>query len=710
MKKRLIEDTQPIKTRKSGWQVTVQLVKDILVLNTFNNKILYARHCINVNNYEYATLRKGEWKQTVYTKALGMDEDTRYYYYSTQKIEKRFRVSDKDKQLILDSLKAEEEPVYRRGIVDIVKYRELERGRSLREKTEQNRINRVKEVMNKVPVLPVGIKEWINQRAIGGEDYATKTEEKGVFACSHCGEKFSESKLKRVDGEKKVRHNDIVICPNCGNEIKLIKRKKAIDIFPHFAIVQPINNDISIVRHFDAEIYCSGGKKRIGLDEAVRIVMFKKNSKVNCSIYYNQYGRGRNLTPEGTKDFEYFDNKSNRANRAEYIGYLYDDGIEEAFKGTVYQKWTRLFKEFSAAGLELNYNRMMCLHEGDGYIDMIELLFRGRFYKLLRETSDAVSYWNMSYCGLLRIDGDYIEDVFYIGDRQKINRIRDNDGGEMMVLWMRWSERHKQKITDKALKWLLKNNLSYQQMRWTETRMSLEQGMNYIERQRKEQYKGMSIKQVISQYEDYMNMCQRLKKDTSDEMVYRPRELKRRHDEAVAEILLREAEIQADEYTERFPGVEDVLRDIKERYEYKNDIYSIIVPLRCVDIVREGRELHHCAGSSDRYFDRIKQRETYICFLRKNSEPEKPYYTVEVEPGGTIRQHRGYLDEEPEIEEVKPFLREWQKEIRKRMTEDDHKHAKISEVKRVENIKELQEKNNTRVLNGLMEDFMEAAV
>lgn len=104
----------------------------------------------------------------------------------------------------------------------------------------------------------------------------------------------------------------------------------------------------------------------------------------------------------------------------------------------------------------------------------------------------------------------------------------------------------------------------------------------------------------------------------------------------------------------------------------------------------------------------MAQHETYICFLRKVEEPDKPFYTIEVEPGGTIRQHRGMFDEEPELETVKPFLKEWQKEIRKRMSEEDHARAKQSKVLREANIRELQEKNNTRVLQGLMEDFMEA--
>lgn len=75
-----------------------------------------------------------------------------------------------------------------------------------------------------------------------------------------------------------------------------------------------------------------------------------------------------------------------------------------------------------------------------------------------------------------------------------------------------------------------------------------------------------------------------------------------------------------------------------------------------------------------------------------------------------IRQHRGMYDEEPEIEAVKPSLREWQKEIKKRMKKKDKDRAKESERKRVENIaylkEHINEKNNRRVLEGLEEDLM----
>lgn len=224
---------------------------------------------------------------------------------------------------------------------------------------------------------------------------------------------------------------------------------------------------------------------------------------------------------------------------------------------------------------------------------------------------------------------------------------------------------------------------------------------------------------VLEQYEDYLSMCQATGKDLTDEMVYRPRELKRRHDEVIVDQqqmqILREMsrdseqrEAYAREMREKYPTAEQTLQEIRERYEYENGEYKIIVPQTLMDIVLEGRALHHCVGSSERYFDRIEDRETYICFLRRQSAPGVPFYTIEVEPGGTIRQHRSYLDEEPGIEEIRGFLREWQKVLKSRLTWKDRELARTSKIKREQNIEELKAKRNTRVLKGLEEDFLEA--
>ena len=67
-----------------------------------------------------------------------------------------------------------------------------------------------------------------------------------------------------------------------------------------------------------------------------------------------------------------------------------------------------------------------------------------------------------------------------------------------------------------------------------------------------------------------------------------------------------------------------------------------------------------------------------------------------------------YMDVEPGIEQIRDFLKEWQRVLKKRLTKADKELAKISKEKRNANIEDLKAKNNTRVLQGLAEDFMDA--
>ena len=513
--------------------------------------------------------------------------------------------------------------------------------------------------------------------------------------CTACHGKAPLDAWRMPDG-KPARNNDMVACPHCGSSIRLKRRRKDVFAYSDFIIVQPIDDTMSVIKVCNGRILIMGDRKDVSVREKIRILSGRGENAVDRkNIYYQQYGGD-------------FDNKSNPHNhRISSRQYMYPVGITEALSGTKAGMWSALFTDFAAAGLKLAYGTLITCFDPDVHA-LMEMLYRGRFYKLLAEESGRINDMEV-YIGCLNSNGTDIESTFGLGDRQLINRLRDRNGGGLMLAWLQWSERNRTKLSDKVLAWLEVNELWPDNMTWIKCRFSPEQAMNYIERQRREQYKKQNIRSVINQYEDYMDMCARLKKDTSDEMIYRPRELKRRHDEAVEEIKLREAELKAEEYSERYPEAEKVLGEIADKLAYRNDRYIIVVPKKNIEIVHEGRELRHCAGSSDRYFDRIAQRETYICFLRKAEEPDKPYYTIEVEPGGTIRQHRGMYDEEPEIEEVKPFLREWQREIRKRMSHEDHELAAASRQKREENIRELKEKNNTRVLEGLMEDFMEAA-
>lgn len=682
MKYKLVEKTPvPTPLKKQGWWTEPQLAKDILILNVFKDGKQYARHAINTETKEYATLKEKTWRMTQITDALGLDN---YWYGSEDR--KRLRLSAEGREIVLNALGITSR---NENIMEDIRYQEREYLSELYTTKEERRMARVDALMATVSEIPEDLMEFIDQKLAGGKNWCLKRR-KDTWYCTACGKEIKKTEL-RPD----LKEKDEISCPHCGTRIEYRVRKKTIDISTYVALVQPIDEEKAVVRHIKCGVYAVE-KKRIWMDENIRIMIQKKKLMRNtyCDIYYNQ----------GCSRFD----RHNPANKKAGTGYLYDGGIGEAFAGTHYEPMARLFIQLAAAGQKADYNRLMIIAGNEKARTLFEMLYKNRFYRLFEQQSEYISNWSWEYFGLLKTGGNTIEEVFDISDRQMINRIRERDGDSIEVEWLRWSARHKTKVPDKALNWAKGNNMTPNKMTWLLTRMTPEQAVNYIERQRRESYKGSSAKKVIDQYQDYMSMCKKLNKDTNDPMIYKARELKRRHDECVVEIERREADIKASEYSERYPEAEGVLKEIKEKFSYTGEEYFIRVPEKIIDIVLEGRFLHHCAGATDRYFDRIKDHETYICFLRKTAEPDTPFYTIEVEPGGTIRQHRGMYDEEPDIEKIKPFLREWQKEIRKRMKEEDHERAKRSEELRELNIRELKEKNNTRVLKGLEEDFMAA--
>ncbi len=713
MKKKQVLQTAPKPADKNGKVITVQLAENILVLNCYEDKKLEKRYCMSTETYEYSTylLETGKWEarklKTVYDTS-GWSA----YYITISETEKNVYISTEDKDMINQALEAESR--YPSGL-RLIESKEDDYAWNKRERYQENRKNRISTLMDQLRELPADFKEWIH-RVSGNEDYVFFAKESGKWSCTACGKQCDEKYLHRQDGVKgKIKHNDIVTCPRCKKTVQAKKRQKMIVFRTRASIMQDIDEHQGAIRHFDVSIYYQADERHVYLSEAVRLFMLRDDKKYACRIYYNQDNRG----DTSDRYFRTCWEERNPANRKTGLEYMYPlgEGIRAAMQGTDYETWAQDFILLAAAGIKADYNGFMWLRSDTGMQRTIEYLVKGKFYHLVSEASDRC-HWG-GYYGILKKNGETIKAVFGLEDQQKINRIRQIDGGENAVRWMRYSEESGNKISDQLLQWLNRNSITPDDVRFSKTYMTLEKLMNYINRQQAESYKGKTAKAVLSQYADYIEMCVKQKKRMQDEMVYRPRELKRRHDEIVEEIRKAQmieqmkrdkhaAQKAAKKLRDKFPSAERILKEIKEKYEYSGEQYVITVPKTLTEIVLEGQALHHCAAATDRYFDRIQNRETYICFLRKAKEPKVPFYTIEIEPSGTIRQNRSFYDEEPDIEMIRPFLKEWQKNVRKRLNEKDKEYAKISAIKREENIEELKRKQNIRVLNGLMEDFLEA--
>lgn len=171
---------------------------------------------------------------------------------------------------------------------------------------------------------------------------------------------------------------------------------------------------------------------------------------------------------------------------------------------------------------------------------------------------------------------------------------------------------------------------------------------------------GSLKEEEIREYRDYLNMARARGMDISDEIVYRNKKWRTFHAKYVEE-----KEAEEDKEIDR--EYQNISKDYEENcreFQAAAEGYVFLVPHCASDIRNEGRLQHHCVGRAG-YIEKMDKRESFIIFLRKQEEPEVPYYTIETD-GTRVIQAYGAYDRKPDWTTVNKLLQEWIREVRKR--------------------------------------------
>ena len=97
--------------------------------------------------------------------------------------------------------------------------------------------------------------------------------------------------------------------------------------------------------------------------------------------------------------------------------------------------------------------------------------------------------------------------------------------------------------------------------------------------------------------------------------------------------------------------------EFEDKKTEKEERMMAILPESVADLVAEGTELHHCVKNA-MWIDAIAERKSVIMFIRRCEHKDKPFFTVELDPEGRIRQCHGLRNCDPDTEVVK-FLCRW---------------------------------------------------
>ena len=180
--------------------------------------------------------------------------------------------------------------------------------------------------------------------------------------------------------------------------------------------------------------------------------------------------------------------------------------------------------------------------------------------------------------------------------------------------------------------------------------------VNYMKKQK------MSPNATAQIWRDYLRMARREGMDTTDDIVRLPKNLKARHDQLVERINARRNEEKYDHLNAR---IRERLPEAK-RYFWEDDTYMIIPAERCEELVEEGRTLHHCVGANDIYMNAMAEGRSWILFLRRKSELNKPYYTIEINMyTDKIKQYYSEYDRQPDKEEIRKVLDKFKQSLKK---------------------------------------------
>ena len=110
-------------------------------------------------------------------------------------------------------------------------------------------------------------------------------------------------------------------------------------------------------------------------------------------------------------------------------------------------------------------------------------------------------------------------------------------------------------------------------------------------------------------------------------------EIKRMHDTA-ADIL------EINETKELTAGLDKNIQKVKDlAYKTKEDEFIVKIPTKIEDFINEGNELKHCVKS---YIYHVAEGKTNVVMIRRKDEPEKPFFTVEVDNNNIIQQVHGF--------------------------------------------------------------------
>lgn len=535
--------------------------------------------------------------------------------------------------------------------------------------------------MDLIPPILSGFKRWAQHDAADENFifYASINDKTGY--CTYCE--------KEVPLINPVR-NEAGKCPCCKRNIKFKLRSKIQGLRTHHSDVECIQKIKGgfVIRTFDV---CSAYRNRTydnpdwSLRETDRYICLDNGNTKHYvwTLYKNKYTR---WCPTQYVSFGYYRVKSK----------LYTKNISSLKKTVLKTSAIDLWDKLPCSVSEYLY-----VERGN---PIVEKLAKIGMFKLAEDF--IISKYNVK---ILNQSATELTKMLKI-DNARLKRLKKIDEGMECLEWLQLEKISDTIWPDQMIKEFVKNQISSSAFGFLPSPISFVKAYNYIKRQ--QALSDENFYQTYVTWRDYYNLAEQNKWNVTASQIGWPKDLKKAHSDAVLFSKGQSIKNQAKFLEKKWPEVNKILPDIK-KFEFKDNKYAVVAPENIEDMVKEGIALSHCIDHADFYYDRIQKHEAYPFFLRKVNSIETPWYTLEVESSGNIRQKRTTGDNQnPDINDAIPFLQKFMKNFRKIMTDEEKKQGEAANQKRIKEYEELRKKGKKiwrgKLAGQLLADVLEA--
>lgn len=534
-----------------------------------------------------------------------------------------------------------------------------------RHKKETDKIDKKMEMIQE---KPEGFEEWAHESAMEDRRYLVyeamgrKRETAGY--CTYCKKNVMiDAKVAQPRNKKKGN------CPNCGSPVTFIPK----GYFPAcqmddkwVCLVQKIPTGV-VARYFQV-------KQRILRDENYKETFYicelcrefleeDGKGKIKIDSYewgvYKQHG-----APRWCPDLY----KRNCGDAVVYTG-----NLPEVFRGTVYQYCALDLYQKKLGCEQIPVRDFMVIYP---WHKNLEMFIKAGLVRLTKEILKGYAYG-------INVDGKTPKDILGI-PKNYISILRELDGtyGELNLL--------KQCASDNILPRADDIRGFYERFGRNDeligvvnTYMGIRKFITYMDKQisalpadkgtpchagwafpwknSKEELAREKYRNLSRDWLDYIKWCSILKYDMEDRYVLLPPKFAKAHDR-----VMKEYQVFKDK--QEWKRQQEIEKMIKEVLDEANGIPAMtmkarglmaILPKNGDEIKAEGRALHHCVGN---YVERVAKGETMILFVRKENEPDTPYFTLEYKDG-KVAQCRGKQNCSM-TKDVKAFVEAFERKMR----------------------------------------------